>query len=515
MAHTASRPLLRAIRYLLSLTAGALVTLGFSPFDAWPVPMLAIGTIFLLTRTLPVKAAAGCGFLFGVGMFGSGTSWIYVSIHEFGAAAPPLAALLTGLFVLFIAALMVLPVFALYGWLNQRFAQRPWQQAVLFSALWVLFEWARSWLLTGFPWLLFGYTLIDTPFAALAPLTGVYGLSLLMVSTACLLFALVIPARQKTSRTSNVVALAVSIACWGLSWSLDAIEWTRKTSELSFSAVQGNIPQALKWDPEFFLSTVKTYIDLSEDVWQQQLIVWPENAIPLLYTQVPDLLAHLDAQAKQQGSTLIFGMPVDEYDSGQILYRNSIVAVGAGEGRYDKQKLVPFGEYLPMQWLRGLIAFFDLPMSDFSPGASGQTLLAAGNVRIAPYICYEVVYPDFAAGLARQSGLLITISNDTWFGKSIGPVQHFQMARMRALENGRQMIRATNDGITALIDHKGDVIATIPRFSSGVLSAIADVREGQTPFMRFGSWPVILLSLLMIVAVLLPGRHARKSGILR
>ena len=513
MTHTSSRPLLGAIRYLLSLMAGALVTLGFSPYDVWPVPMLAIGTIFLLTRTLPVKAAVRCGLLFGVGMFGTGTSWIYVSIHEFGAAAPPLAALLTGLFVLFIAALMVVPVFALYGWLNQRFAHRrwrPWQQAVLFSALWVLFEWARSWLLTGFPWLLFGYTLIDTPFAALAPLTGVYGLSLLMVTTACLLFALVIPTRQRTSRTGNVVALAVSIACWGLSWSLDAIEWTRKSSELSFSAVQGNIPQELKWDPEFFLSTVNTYINLSEDFWQQQLIIWPENAIPLLYTQVPDLLAHLDAQASQQGSTLIFGMPVDEYDSGKVFYHNSIVAVGQGRGRYDKQKLVPFGEYLPIQWLRGLIGFFDLPMSDFSAGDSGQTLLEAGNVHIAPYICYEVVYPDFAAGLARQSGLLITISNDTWFGKSIGPVQHFQMARMRALENGRQMIRATNDGITALIDQKGDVIATIPRFSSGVLSANAEVREGQTPFMRFGSWPVILLSLLMVVAVLLPGRHARK-----
>ncbi len=506
MVQASPRPLLGAIRYLLSLVAGALVTLGFSPFDFWPAPMLAIGVIFLLTRTLPLRITARCGFLFGVGMFGAGTSWIYVSIHEFGAAAPALAGLLTGLFVLSVAALMVLPVFVLYGWLNQRFAQRrwrPWQQALLFSGLWVLFEWVRSWLLTGFPWLLFGYALIDTPVAALAPLTGVYGLSLLMVTTACLLFALVIPARQKMSRTGNVVALAVSIVCWGLAWSLDAIKWTQKSGELSFSAVQGNIPQELKWDPEYFTSTINTYTDLSEDSWQQQLIIWPENAIPLLYTQVTQLLAHLDALAEQHNSTLVLGMPVDEYDSGEVFYHNSIVAVGNGKGRYDKQKLVPFGEYLPMQWLRGLIEFFNLPMSDFSPGNPGQTLLEAGSVRIAPYICYEVVYPDFAAGLARQSGLLITISNDTWFGKSIGPVQHFQIARMRALETGRQMIRATNDGITALINHKGEVIATIPRFSSGVLSSTAEVREGQTPFMRFGSWPVILLSLLMVAAVLL------------
>ena len=511
---TPRRPLLGAVRYLLSLAAGALVPLGFSPFDIWPAPMLAIGVIFLLTRTLSVKVAAGCGFLFGVGMFGAGTSWIYVSIHEFGGAAPPLAALLTGLFVLFIAALMILPVFLLYSWLNQRYAQRrwlPWQQALLFSGLWVLFEWARSWLLTGFPWLLFGYALIDTPFAALAPLTGVYGLSLLMVTTTCLLFALVIPPRQKTTRQGNIIALAISLACWGLTWPLNAIEWTQKSGELSFSAVQGDIPQELKWDPDFFISTINTYLGLSAGHWQQQLIIWPENAIPLLYTQVPELLEHLEGLASQHNSTLILGMPVDEYDNGNVLYHNSILAIGDGKGRYDKQKLVPFGEYLPMQWLRGLIDFFNLPMSDFSQGDSEQALLQTNDVSIAPYICYEVVYPDFAAGLARKSGLLITISNDTWFGQSIGPLQHFQMARMRALETGRQMIRATNDGITALINQKGEVIATIPRFSSGVLSATAEVRTGQTPFMRFGSWPVILLSLLMVVAVLLPPRLTERK----
>ncbi len=511
MAHSSSRPLLGVVRYLLSLAAGALVPLGFSPFDIWPVPMLAIGIIFLLTRTLPVRLATRCGLLFGTGMFGAGTSWIYVSINEFGAAAPLLAALLTGLFVLFIAALMIMPVFLLFSWLNQRYAERkwlPWQQALLFSGLWVLFEWVRSWLLTGFPWLLFGYALLDTPFAALAPVTGVYGLSLLMVTTACLLFALVIPSRKKTTRTGNVIALVVVLVCWGLALPLNTLEWTRKSGQLSFSAMQGNIPQELKWDPEYFISTVKTYLTLSEGHWQQQLIVWPENAIPLLYTEVPELLAHFKAQVEQHNSTLILGMPVDEHDGGEVLYRNSILALGDGTGRYDKQKLVPFGEYLPMQWLRGLIDFFDLPMSDFSPGDSGQTLLQAGEVPIAPYICYEVVYPDFAAELARESGLLITISNDTWFGQSIGPVQHFQMARMRALETGRQMIRATNDGITALVNQKGEVTATIPRFSRGVLSATAEVRAGLTPFMRFGSWPVIFLSLLMTLAVLiLPGRR--------
>ncbi|WP_257294788.1 apolipoprotein N-acyltransferase [Endozoicomonas sp. YOMI1] len=502
---------LQIVRYLLSLAAGAAMPLGFSPFDFWPVPMLAIGIIFLLTRTLPIKTATMCGFLFGVGMFGAGTSWIYVSIHEFGAASPMLAGLLTGLFVLGISALMIMPIFLIYSWFNQRKAGQgstcklpPWQQALIFSGLWVLFEWVRSWLLTGFPWLLSGYALLDTPFAALAPVIGTYGLSLLMAATACLLFALVIPAKQQ--RTPNIIALFIALVCWGLPWPLNDIQWTEKTGDISFSAVQGNIPQSLKWDPDFIHSTIINYIGLSEDQWQQELIIWPENAIPLFYNRARGLMTQLDRLARQNNSTLILGMPVDDNSGSETRYFNSVLSLGegylpaGGPGRYDKQKLVPFGEYVPMEsMLRGLIDFFNLPMSEFSRGSSQQTLLKAGEVTIAPYICYEVVYPDFAAQMAQESGLLITISNDTWFGKSIGPVQHFQIARMRALETGRFMIRATNDGITALIDEKGGVVKTIPRFTHGVLSATAEIREGQTPFMMYGSWPVLLLSFLLII----------------
>ncbi|WP_020580898.1 apolipoprotein N-acyltransferase [Endozoicomonas elysicola] len=514
MPSVTPRSYVEVVRYLLSLAAGSAMPLGFSPFDLWPVPMLAVGTVFLLTRTLPVKKATLCGFLFGVGMFGAGTSWIYVSIHEFGAASPMLAGLLTGLFVLGISALMIMPAFLLYSWLNQRKAEQsksnrlpPWQQALLFSSIWVLFEWVRSWLLTGFPWLLSGYALLDTPFSALAPVIGTYGLSLLMVTTACLLFALVIPAKQK--RTPDIIALLISLGCWGLAWPLAHIQWTEKTGELSFSAIQGNIPQSLKWDPDFIHSTVSTYIGLTEDQWEQELIIWPENAIPLFYNRAQGLMTHLDRQARQNNTTLILGMPVDDNSGSETRYYNSILSMGDGSGRYDKQKLVPFGEYVPMEsMLRGLIDFFNLPMSDFSQGHSEQALIQAGDVKIASYICYEVVYPDFAAQMAQESGLLITISNDTWFGKSIGPVQHFQIARMRALETGRYMIRATNDGITALIDEKGDVVETIPRFTSGVLSSSAEIREGQTPFMALGSWPVLIIALLMILLVIY-----RKSSI--
>nr|MDT0252079.1 apolipoprotein N-acyltransferase [Endozoicomonas sp.] len=318
-----------------------------------------------------------------------------------------------------------------------------------------------------------------------------------------------IPATWKSAKQKSwphAIMLLIVFACWALAWPLANIQWTEKTGELSFSAVQGNIPQNLKWDPDFIQSTISTYAGLSEDQWEQDLIIWPENAIPLFYNRAKGLMTYLDRQARQNNSTLILGMPVDDNSGSETRYYNSILAMGEGypsaegSGRYNKQKLVPFGEYVPMEFmLRGLIDFFNLPMSDFTRGHSEQELIQAGDVKIATYICYEVVYPDFAAQMARESGLLITISNDTWFGKSIGPIQHFQIARMRALETGRFMIRATNDGITALINEKGDVVKTIPRFTTGVLSAEAEVRSGNTPFMILGSWPVLLLSLLLVL----------------
>ncbi|MGB0360641.1 MAG: apolipoprotein N-acyltransferase, partial [Endozoicomonas sp.] len=370
------------------------------------------------------------------------------------------------------------------------------------SGLWVLFEWVRSWLFTGFPWLLLGYTLIDTPFSGLAPVTGIYGLSLLIAASACLLVALLIPNKQKRH---NVLVFLPFIACWVIAWSFSSVQWTEKTGSLSFSAVQGNIPQSLKWDPDYIQSTLNTYMELSSDHWGQELVVWPENAIPLFYHRAQGVMGQLDRLAKQNNSTLILGMPVDDNSGDRTRYYNGVLSMGDGKGMYFKQQLVPFGEYVPMEFvLRGLIDFFNLPMSDFSKGKPEQSLLKVGNVTVAPYICYEVVYPDFAANLANGSDFLITISNDTWFGKSIGPVQHFQIARMRALETGRFMIRATNDGITALIDDKGQVIKMIPRFTKGVLSSTVDTRSENTPFMITGSWPTLIAALLMVFIALYP-----------
>lgn len=487
------------VRCLLAGIAGMFIPLGFSPFDLWFAPILGMAAVFAVVRNQPTRMAIWQGLCFGLSMFGFGTSWIYVSIHEFGSAPPSLAGLLTGLFVLAIALLMIVPIFALYGWLiNKRKPNDhvPWQQAILFSGLWVLFEWVRSWLLTGFPWLFNGYALLDTPYARLAPVVGVFGLSLLMVSTATTGVAMLV---SRMHRQTSMIAFAVTLFCWGSALPLRGIQWTKPSDVLPFSAVQGNIPQNLKWDPVYIDQTLRTYLSLSSDQWSQPLVIWPENSIPVPYSQITQFLGYLDHHAKINHSTLLLGMPVDDKTDGETRYFNSVLLLGDSAGNYQKQKLVPFGEYVPLQsWLRGMIAFFDLPMSDFSAGSSAQQPLLIDGIKVAPYICYEIAYPDFVANFANNTGLLITVSNDTWFGHSIGPLQHFQIARMRALETGRSLIRATNDGLTALVDYRGRIVKEIPRFQTGVLTAVAEIRQGKTPFMVLGSWPTILLSLLMV-----------------
>ncbi|WP_257280897.1 MULTISPECIES: apolipoprotein N-acyltransferase [unclassified Endozoicomonas] len=500
--------------HFATLLAGSLFPLGFSPFNIWPVLIVATAAGFAYTRTETVKTTTVRGFLFGLGLFGTGTSWVYVSIHRFGAASAPLASLLTALFVMMLAALMVMPLFYLYARLRHRFNIRaPWRQALLFAGLWTLFEWVRSWLLTGFPWLLEGYALLDTPVQSWAPVVGVFGLSLLMATAAALITATLVT--DRADRNPPLIALSITLALWFASVPLGKVQWTRPVGEINFSAVQGNIPQLLKWDPGYVEETINTYYGLSKAEWDQELIIWPENAIPLFYSQARSVLNRLNRKAAEHSSALILGLPIDERseDTPSLFeekYYNGIIAMGLGEGRYYKQKLVPFGEYVPFDSaLRGLISFFDLPMSAFSPGHSKQEKLQVPNAVITTYICYEVVYPDFAAQQAKDSGLLITISNDTWFGKSIGPEQHFQMARMRSLETGRYMIRATNDGISALIDDKGQVVESIERFKPGVLRGTAEVMTGSTPFMLLGSWPVLFLCLLMIAVA---GLCARRSG---
>ncbi|WP_312144069.1 MULTISPECIES: apolipoprotein N-acyltransferase [Stutzerimonas stutzeri subgroup] len=481
---------------LLALVAGTLTTLSLAPFDIWPLALLSVALLYVGLRETAAKQAAQRGWCYGFGLFASGVSWVYVSIHDFGAASPALAGLLT---LGFVAGLALF--FALLGWLWVRLLRNRHSalgDALAFAALWLALDALRGWILTGFPWLYIGYSQLDGPLAGLAPLGGVWLLSFAVALSATLLVAIPRLLAEKARLDAAVVLL---LSPWLAALALKDHAWTTSKGEpLTIAAVQGNVAQSMKWDPKKLEMQLLLYRDMTFGSRPADLIVWPETAVPILKDHAEGYLTMMAGFANQRESALITGVPVRQPNAaGELRYYNGLTSTGDGAGTYLKQKLVPFGEYVPLQdLLRGLIAFFDLPMSDFARGESGQPLLQAKGLQIAPYICYEVVYPEFAAGLAAQSDLLLTVSNDAWFGRSIGPLQHLQMAQMRALEAGRWMIRATNNGITVLIDPYGQITEQIPQFEQAVLYGDVTPMQGLTPYLRWRSWPLIAVCVLLL-----------------
>ncbi len=490
--------------HLIALGAGALTPLALAPFAIWPLALLSIALFYLGLRELTPRQAALRGWCYGVALYLAGSGWIYVSIHDYGAASPLLAG---GLTLAFCAAVALF--FALPAWLWARYLRRPRPgvaEALAFAALWLAQEAFRGWFLTGFPWLYAGYSQLDGPLRGLAPLGGVWLLSFVLALTAALLCNLLQLRRQHLALASG---LSLLLGPWLLAQALNEHAWTHAKGEpLRVAAIQGNVEQNLKWDPDALEAQLALYRDMTLASPPAELIVWPETAVPVLKEYAEGYLAVMARIASDRQAALITGVPLRQVNAaGERRFYNAITVLGEGQGTYLKQKLVPFGEYVPLQdLLRGLIAFFDLPMSDFARGPAQQPLLQAKELRIASYICYEAVYPEFAAELARDSDLLLTISNDTWFGRSIGPVQHLQMAQMRALEAGRWMIRATNNGISVLIDPQGRIQSRIPQFQAAILYGEVQAMQGHTPYLRFGSLPLAILAVLIVLATLLANR---------
>lgn len=496
---------------LLALAAGALTPLAQAPFDFWPLALLSIALFYLGLRELAPRAALWRGWCYGFGLYAAGTSWIYISIHDYGAASLPLAGLLTFALMLALAFFFALPSWLWSRWLRR--TEAPLADAPGFAALWLALEGFRGWFLTGFPWLYAGYSQLEGPLAGLAPLGGVWLLSFVLALSAALSVNLPRLIRRPQALAG---ALGLLLAPWGLGLALQGHAWTAPAgTPLKVAAVQGNVPQNLKWDPEQLSAQLMLYRDLTlQRAAAVDLVVWPETAVPILKEYAEDYLAGLDRYARPRNIALLTGVPIRQRNAqGEPRYYNGIVVAGEGAGTYLKQKLVPFGEYVPLQeLLRGLIAFFDLPMSDFARGPADQPLLEARGWRIAPYICYEVVYPEFAAGLAARSDLLLTISNDAWFGTSIGPLQHLQMAQMRALEAGRWMIRTTNNGVTALIDPFGRITERLPQFQRAVLYGEVTPMRGLTPYLQWRAWPLATLAVLLLGWALLRRRAERASA---
>lgn len=482
---------------LLALGAGALTVLSFAPFSLFPVAVLTIAAFQQsLTDTSPGTAFRR-GWLFGVGLFGFGVFWIRISLNEFGNMDAWVAHLLTALFI---------AVMALYsgatGWLIRRLDPGPVWAAplILLPGSMVLLEWVRGWLFTGFPWLSLGYGQIAGPLAGYAPLMGVHGVSLIVTLSGGLLWCTI--RWRDRARIGAWIALA---AIWIGGAGLSAIDWTRPSGPpLRASVLQANIPQAIKWDPEARLMIAEAYLELTLEHMDSDLIVWPETALPDFLHQIrAPLIEPLAERARTEGAEIVLGLPVMDLESGR--YFNGLLAIGSREDLYAKRHLVPFGEFLPFKsWLGPLVDLFEVPMSDFSPGDDRRPLLNVGAHQAGVSICYEDAFPAEVIQALPEAAYLINVSNDAWFGDSLAPPQHLEIARMRALETGRDLLRATNTGISAIIDHRGRLIDTLPSFVRGAVTAEIRPRQGATPFSRFGNAPTVWLALALL---LLGGRR--------
>ena len=481
--------------YLLKLIScflsGALLPLAFSPYDYPIIAILSLAWLFYTVLDSKPKDAGLFGYVFGIGMFGIGVNWLHISINLFGGVNLAGALIIT--FVL-VAYLSLYP--ALFAFVYQRlFANKGIPVfVVVMPTLWVLSEWFRSCIFTGFPWLNIGYSQIDTSISSLAPVLGQYGVSWFTALISALLVALYL-----TSRMVKVTFVGVLLITWlGLN-ALSGIQWTTdKNRDISVALVQGAIPQEMKWRPEQRQKTLDLYLSLSEEFHDSQLIIWPETAIPVLHHQAQKFLQQMANKARNKNSDYVVGIPFKDLASNK--FYNGITVIGSSNDSYYKQHLVPFGEYLPFdKWLRPVLELMKIPMSDFSSGASKKPVIHAAGETIGVSICYEDVFGEEVIAALPEATILINISNDAWFGDSIAPHQHLQMARMRALETGRYMLRSTNTGVSAIINEKGVITASSPQFVPHVTSDNAKTFEGLTPYARFGNSPVIVTAFLVLL----------------
>jgi len=488
-----------------SVVLGSLLTFSYEPFGQWWLSLLILPTWLCLSVKYATKPflTAWC---FGFGFFGAGISWVHVSIATFGGVplivSIVMMAILCGYLALFVGIF--------YSILQRYFAFRLWPLAAPF--IWLLCEWLRANMLSGFPWLSIGYSQSTGPLAAFYPVIGEIGLSALMILLAVSL-ALAFAKPSKINTVSSLSLYAVTIISTFL---LSQQQWvTPNDDRHTIALVQGNIEQSLRWRPEQDKLTMQKYVDLTAPYWHADIVIWPEAAIPRLESLATDYLLNLEADAIEHSSALITGIVDYQYEGNKAF--NKLITLGLSgtssvdypyeypsENSFAKHQLLPIGEFVPFEnLLRPLAPIFDLPMSSFSRGDYVQQNLEAKGLQLTPAICYEIVFgQQIAANITTQTDAIVTVSNDAWFGDSHGPHQHLQIAQVRAMEFGIPVIRATNNGLTAAFDHQGKLLGILPQFKADVLELELSTVEGSTPYLKVGNYPVyIFFSLCFITAI--------------
>lgn len=495
------------LQIALAALAGALHVLAFAPFGIWPLQLALLMLLFGLLQSSPgLRASALLGGAFGFGWYAFGVSWLHTSMHDFGGLPGWLAALAVAALALLLGAFIGLTM-AAGTWLQRRFDLS--QAAILLAVLPVMLalaDWLRSWVFTGFPWIVTGYAHTDSPLAGFAPVLGVYGLGWLAAVVAG---ALLLAGLQRRPRLL-LLPLALLLAGAGLR----QLAWTAPAgAPISVRLLQGNVPQEMKFEVEQLNGTLALYHDmmLAEPA---DLIVTPETAIPLLSPYLPpDYLPRLQAFAQRTGSHLALGIPMAD---GGGRYANSLLGLAPGTVtayRYDKHHLVPFGEFIPFGF-RWFVDLMRIPLGDFTRGAFVQAAYSVKDQRVLPNICYEDLFGEQIAAQLRTAApatILLNLSNIAWFGDSIALPQHLQISRMRALETGRTMLRATNTGTTAVIDPRGVVQAQLTPYTRDALRATVQGYAGMTPYVRFGNGLIVGLFGVILVAAVVAGRRGGKA----
>lgn len=492
-------------REWIAAAAGAATTFAFAPQGFYVLAVLGPAILFLLWEFASPRDAARTGFFFGAALFGAGTWWIYTAIHDFGQAPAWLS-----LFLL--AGLLAIKggYYALLGYVVARIAPDPTapRLLLLIPAAWALLEWLRGWLFTGFPWLELGYAHSDSPLAALTTIGGIHLVTIANVATAG---ALVVLFRYAGS--ARIAAIALAIAAWLGGYLLTGRDWTKAAGEpIEIALLQGAIPQDQKWLAGNRAKTLEIYRELNRQALGARIIVWPESAIPVLAHEAEVYLESIRRESRAQGSDVMIGLLRFDFESGEI--RNGLYSMSeTGDGWYYKRRLVPFGEFFPVpESVRRWMRLNSLPYYDMTPGNESQPALVSGGERLAATICYEDAYGADQLTALPGSTLLVNVTNNAWFGDSSAPHQQLQMARFRALEAGRWLMRATSNGITAVIAPDGRVTARIAQFKPGVLKSTVQPRTGLTPYARTGNWPVLSVSFLLLIIFGIARLRARKNA---
>ena len=478
---------------MIAFLAGAASVFAFAPFGLEPLAFLTLALLIHFWIDAPPRRCAWLGFWFGLGLFGAGVSWVYVSLSRFGGMPPVLAGIATALFCAFLA---LFPAAA--GWMQARIpAPAGIRACLLIPAAWVLFEWTLTWIFTGFPWLAIGYTAAGWPLQGYAPLGGVYAVSFVTVAIAGMLWLVA------QHRPMFLIAI---VAVVGVGEALRRVEWSQKAGEpVSVALLQGNIEQEMKFRPERAATILLTYARLAEGT-RARLVIFPETALPAFLDRIdPAYLALLESVGKRNQGDLLVGVPFRRGEE----YYNSVVALGTSPRQlYHKVHLVPFGEFVPpgFGWTLRVLS---IPLSDFSRGAPERAPLEVAGQRVAMNICYEDVFGAEIARSLPEATMLVNVSNVAWFGDSLAPAQHLAIARLRAIETGRMHLTATNSGITAAIDRDGRVLKRLPQFTEDRLEIEAQGYTGATPYVKLRDWPVVLLSLAILAAAVIRARRTR------